>query len=271
MAAENRVTEEFLAFAHRLADAARAAIMPHYRTGIVADDKSGGTGFDPVTAADRAAESAIRDLIARTYPSHGVIGEEFGAEGTDAEFVWVLDPIDGTKSFITAIPLWGTLIGLLRAGSPFIGLSDHAFLKERFWGDGQTATGSGPNRSARLCSRKPVRLADAVIFAGSSAVDDPVLFARLRALAPKVRMIRYGADCYDTCMLAEGHIDAILQTRLDIYDIAATVPIVTGAGGIVTGLDGGAAIRSSTILTCGDPALHAELLTFLADGPLQGF
>jgi myo-inositol-1(or 4)-monophosphatase len=268
MAAEDRLTEELLGFAHRLADAAGAAIMPHYRTGIAADNKSGGSGFDPVTVADRAAERAIRDLIARSYPSHGVIGEEFGAQGTDAEFVWVLDPIDGTKSFITAIPLWGTLIGLLRDGAPFLGLSDHAFLKERFWGDGRAAFGSGATRSGPLSSRKPVRLADAVIFAGSSCVDDPVLSARLRALSPKVRMIRYGADCYDTAMLAEGHIDAILQTGLDIYDIAATVPIVTGAGGLVTALDGDAAIRAGTILACGDPALHAELLPLLADGPL---
>lgn len=264
MAAEDGLTAEFLAFAHRLADAAGAAIMPHYRKGIAARDKSDGGRFDPVTAADRAAEQAIRELIAKTYPSHGIIGEEFGSENTAAEFVWVLDPIDGTKSFITAIPLWGTLIGLMCEGEPLLGVSDHPFLKERFWGDGRMAAGSGPAGSWPLASRKPVQLRDAVIFAGSSAADDHRLFSRLMALSPQVRMIRFGSDCYDTCMLAEGHIDAVLQTGLDIYDIAATVPIVTGAGGIVSGLDGGPAIHSSTILTCGDPALHAELLPLLA-------
>jgi myo-inositol-1(or 4)-monophosphatase len=267
MAAEDRLTAELLAFAHRLADASGAAIMPHYRTGIAARDKSDGGCFDPVTAADRAAEQAIRSLIATAYPSHGVIGEEFGSENTEAEFVWVLDPIDGTKSFITAIPLWGTLIGLLRAGEPLLGLSDHPFLKERFWGDGHIATGSDLSRTWPLVSRKPMLLRDAVVFVGSSVTEDPALFGRLRALTSRVRMIRFGSDCYDTCMLAEGHIDAVLQTGLDIYDIAATVPIVTGAGGIVTGLDGGLAIRSGTILTCGDPVLHAELLPLLAGSP----
>lgn len=268
MAAEDRLTAEFLAFANRLADASGAMVMPYYRTGIVAQDKSTGSRFDPVTVADRAAERVIRDMIAREYPSHGIIGEEFGSQSTDAEFVWVLDPIDGTKSFITAIPLWGTLIGLLRAGEPFIGISDHPFLKERFWGDGRSATGMGPTGTRFLTSRKPVRLADAVVFAGSSITENPAIFERLRALSAGVRMIRFGSDCYDTCMLAEGHIDAILQTGLDIYDIAATVPIVRGAGGTVTGLDGGPAIRSGTIVTCGDPALHAELLPLLAiEGP----
>jgi histidinol phosphatase-like enzyme (inositol monophosphatase family) len=264
MAAEDRLTAEVLAFAHRLADAAGAAIMPHYRKGIAARDKSDGGRFDPVTAADRAAEQAIRDLIAGKYPSHGIIGEEFGSDNTEAEFVWVLDPIDGTKSFITAIPVWGSLIGLLCEGRPLLGVSDHPFLRERFWGDGRTATGSGPAGTWSLTSRKSVQLRDAVIFAGSSVVDDHDLFSRLMALSPRVRMIRFGSDCYDTCMLAEGHIDAVLQTGLDIYDVAATVPIVTGAGGIVSGLDGESAIRSRTILTCGDPALHSELLSLLA-------
>lgn len=268
MAAEDRLKSELLTFAHSLADAAGAVIMPHYRTGITADDKSGGARFDPVTAADRAAERAIRELIGSTYPSHGIIGEEFGSVNTGAEFVWVLDPIDGTKSFITAIPLWGTLIGLLRDGMPFLGLSDHPFLKERFWGDGQMAAGASPSRNWQLTSRQPVALADAVVFAGSSVTEDPALFRRLMALAPAVRMIRFGSDCYDTCMLAEGHIDVVLQTGLDIYDIAATIPIVTGAGGIVTGLDGRPAIRSGTIISCGDPALYAELLPLLAEDPM---
>jgi histidinol phosphatase-like enzyme (inositol monophosphatase family) len=264
MASEDRLKAELLGFAHRLADAAGAAIMPHYRTGTAAQDKSEGARFDPVTVADRAAEQAIRDLIVAAYPAHGIIGEEFGSDNTEAEFVWVLDPIDGTKSFITAIPLWGTLIGLLHGGEPFLGLSDHPFLKERFWGDGHTASGSSAARNWALTSRKPVPLRDAVVFAGSSVADNPALFSRLMALTPRVRMIRFGSDCYDTCMLAEGHIDAVLQTGLDIYDIAATVPIVTGAGGIVTGLDGGPAIHARTILTCGDPALHAVLLPLLA-------
>jgi myo-inositol-1(or 4)-monophosphatase len=266
LAAQDRLTVELLSFAHRLADAAGAAIMPHYRKGIAATNKSAGGRFDPVTAADRAAEMVIREMISASYPSHGIIGEEFGPENTQAEFVWVLDPIDGTKSFITAIPLWGTLIGLLHEDTPYLGVSDHPFLKERFWGDGRSATGSCPAGTWPLTSRKRVELCDAVIFAGSSIAEDRDLFVRLMALSPRVQMIRFGSDCYDTCMLAEGHIDAILQTGLDIYDIAATVPIVMGAGGIVTGLDGSPAIHSNTILSCGDPVLHAELRSLLTPG-----
>lgn len=256
--------DELLVFAHGLADAAGAAIMPHYRTGLKVEDKSGGGAFDPVTLADRAAEAAMRQRIMESYPAHGIIGEEYGRHQADAEFVWVLDPIDGTKSFIMGLPLWGTLIALLRADVPVIGVSDHPFLKERFWGDGQTAAATGPLGKRTLATRKPVQLKDAVLLAGSSVMLDHRLDNNWRALEPQVRILRYGGDCYDSSMLSEGHIDGILQRGLDIYDIAALVPIVTGAGGMITGLDGSAAIESSVIVMSGDPALHPQLLTALA-------
>lgn len=264
MAAQNQLAVEFAAFAHRLADASGTAIMPFYRTGVAAQDKGLPGQFDPVTAADRASESVMRDLIMKTYPSHGIIGEEFGLHQDKAEFVWVLDPIDGTKSFITGIPLWGTLIGLLKDGKPFFGLSNHPFLNERFWGDGREAHGEGPLGRRRLATRKPVVLQDSILMAGSSTILDARLDANWRALQPHVKMLRYGSDCYDSNMLAEGHIDAILQRNLDIYDIAALVPIIVGAGGVVTGLDGGSAIHSSTIVSSGDPSLHQMLLEALS-------
>jgi myo-inositol-1(or 4)-monophosphatase len=238
--------------------------MPHYRTGTIPHDKGGPGRFDPVTVADRAGESVMRDLIMTTYPSHGIVGEEFGLHQEKAELVWVLDPIDGTKSFITGIPLWGTLIGVLKDGEPFLGLSNHPFLQERFWGDGKEARGVGPLGPKPLRTRKSVPLSDAVMLAGSSTILDARLDANWRALEPQVRMLRYGADCYDSNMLAEGHIDSILQRGLDIYDIAALVPIIKGAGGVVTGLDGGAAIDASTILSSGDRDLHATLLAALS-------
>ena len=257
------MTSDYLEFAHRLADAAGTAIMPHYRTRLVPEDKSAGGRFDPVTVADRAAEQVMRDLITQHYPSHGIIGEEFGSERVDAEFVWVLDPVDGTKSFMCGIPLWGTLIGLLHRGRPFLGVSEQPFLRERFWGDGKEAFGSGPLGTRKLETRRPVTLPNAIVYAGSTVVTVPALQDRLLLLTNSVRMVRYGADCYDTAMLAEGHIDTIIQTGLDIYDIAATVPIIEGAGGVVTGLDGGPAIHASTIVASGDPALHAAILPLL--------
>jgi histidinol phosphatase-like enzyme (inositol monophosphatase family) len=264
MDAEMKDNDALLRFAHELADAASAAIMPHYRTGVSTEDKGQPGQFDPVTVADRAAEAAMRDLILKSYPSHGIIGEEYGRHQDGADFVWVLDPIDGTKSFITGLPLWGTLIGLLRDGEPCLGLSNHPFLNERFWGNGREAYGKGPLGLKRLVTRKPVALSDAVLMAGTSTILDARLDANWRALMPRVKMLRYGSDCYDSNMLAEGHIDCILQRGLDIYDIAAIVPIVEGAGGVVTGLDGGEAIHSSTIVSTGDPSLHAVLLEALS-------
>jgi histidinol phosphatase-like enzyme (inositol monophosphatase family) len=264
MAAENQLNDELLRFAHALADAAAAAIMPHYRKDVATEDKGGPGAFDPVTVADRAAEAAMRELITAHYPTHGIIGEEYGRHQDTADFVWVLDPIDGTKSFITGIPLWGTLIGVLKEGSPHIGLSNHPFLQERFWGDGHEAFGEGPLGRKLLTTRKPVQLADAVLMTGTSTIVDEKLDANWRALQPRVRMLRYGSDCYDSNMLAEGHIDGILQRGLEIYDIAALVPIVEGAGGIITGFDGKTAIHSSVILSSGDAALHAQVLDALA-------
>ncbi len=264
MAGEWFMNEEHLTFAHHLADAAGAAIMPFYRRRLAVENKGSADRFDPVTAADRAAESAMRSMISERYPQHGVIGEEFGSERSEAEFVWVLDPVDGTKSFMTGIPLWGTLIALLHNGKPVLGIADHPFLGERFWGDGLDAFSRSNSGTGKLSTRHPVALSDAVICVGSSAAFVPHLHQRLSAIAPCVRMIRYGADCYDTCMLAEGHIDAILHQGLDIYDIAAVVPIIEGAGGVITGLDGSPAISASAFLAAGDRHLHAQLLTRLS-------
>ena len=263
MVAENHMMDEFLDFAHTLSDASAAAIMPHYRKGMTTENKGEAGTFDPVTIADRAAEAAMREHIIERYPSHGIIGEEYGRHQDDSEFVWVLDPIDGTKSFITGIPLWGTLIGLLKDGAPVIGLSNHPFLQERFWGNGQESFGEGPLGRRKLNTRKPVRLQDAILMTGTSTILDETLDANWRALQSKVKMLRYGSDCYDSNMLCEGHVDSILQRGLDIYDIAALVPIVEGAGGVITGLHGEMAIHSPVIVSSGDPDLHPRLLEAL--------
>lgn len=251
------------AFAHALADAAAAQTLPRYRRGLTADNKAATGRFDPVTEADRAAEAAIRDLIDAHHPDHGVIGEEFGVENADAEFVWVIDPVDGTRAFLAGMPVWGTLIGLLRDGAPFLGMADHPFLGERFWGDGAGAWRRSPLGAGPIRSRRPAALAEATLWAGSTTTDDPALFGALRALAPALRTLRFGADCYAQAMLAEGHIDIVVETGLEIYDIAAWAPIIAGAGGAISGLDGGPAIHAATIVSAGDPALHAVALTRL--------
>src|SRR3954452_23570386 len=155
---------DFAAFVDKLADLSGETILPFFRTSLSVADKGRAGSFDPVTAADHAAETAMRNLIHRTFPHHGIIGEEYGAERPDAEYVWVLDPIDGTKSFISGMPAWGTLIALLRAGEPVFGLMNQPFTRERFSGDGGAAQYRGPNGSRDLRVRPCAELSDAMLF-----------------------------------------------------------------------------------------------------------
>jgi histidinol phosphatase-like enzyme (inositol monophosphatase family) len=257
------MSDEYLAFMHILADASGRAILPFFRTALATENKAKQGLFDPVTMADRSGEAAIRALIAAHYPAHGVIGEEFGIERPDAEHVWVLDPIDGTRSFVSGMPIWGTLIALLRNGEVVAGLLDQPFLNERFWGDGNFAIGRGPQGEKALSTRRPVAMKEAVIWVSASFPRDPIGMAAVERLRSQVRMINYGSDCYAMAMLAEGHIDAVIETKLEIYDIAAHIPILQGAGGTITALDGGPALKAGAYIATGDPALHAPMLALL--------
>lgn len=274
MAAAGPLNHLFAAFADELADAAGRAVMPFYRRPLRIDDKSAGcrragAAFDPVTVADREAEAAIRALIERRWPQHGIIGEEFGSVCADAEHVWVVDPVDGTRAFMSGMPTWGTLIGLLHHGQPVFGVLDQPHLAERFAGDMTSAWRTDRWGRTQLQSRRGVALGDAVIWASSTITGKPDLFDATQRLASHVRMLRYGSDCMSMAMLAEGHIDAVIETGLEIYDIAAQVPIVTGAGGVVTALDGANPLAASTILAAGDRALHAAISAVLLGEPAE--
>lgn len=255
---------DFAAFVDQLADASGDAIKPYFRTSLAIDDKGGDRGFDPVTAADRAAESAMRALIRRTFPSHGVVGEEFGEEKADAEFVWVLDPIDGTKSFISGMPAWGTLIALMRHGTPVYGMMHQPFIGERFYGDGSRSNYRGPVGKRALTARPCASLKDAVTYTTSPLLmddDDRAAYARVEQAA---RLTRYGGDCYAYCMVAAGHIDLVVETGIKPYDIAALIPIITGAGGIVTTWEGEPAHSGGRIVAAGDKRTHEEAMRMLA-------
>jgi histidinol phosphatase-like enzyme (inositol monophosphatase family) len=222
------------AFAVELAAAAGGAILPLFRADHGLEDKGGAAGFDPVTAADKGAEAAIRQAIASRFPEHGVIGEEYGEDRPDAEFVWVLDPIDGTRAFIAGLPLWTTLIGLRWRGSPVVGLIGQPYLGEVYVG---TALGSRLIRGAETRALK-VRpcpgLKTAVI-----ATTDPALFngaelgawTQVRAAA---RLARFGCDAYAYAMVAAGTMDLVVEAGLKSWDIEAAVPLLEGAGGVVT-------------------------------------
>jgi myo-inositol-1(or 4)-monophosphatase len=264
---------DFEKFVDRLADVSAEAIMPFFRTALAADDKAHGGAFDPVTEADRAAELAMRRLIESTFPGHGIYGEEFGPLREDAEYVWVLDPIDGTKSFICGLPLWGTLIGLAHRGRPCYGLMSQPFTRERFYSDGEAAYWRGPARGTggargafetrRLATRACAKLDQATLMTTSPLLIDPSLRENFHRIERAARLSRYGGDCYAYCALASGHVDLVIETNLQPYDIVALIPIIEGAGGVVTNWSGGGAAQGGAIVAAGDPALHEAALTLL--------
>jgi myo-inositol-1(or 4)-monophosphatase len=259
---------DFAAFVERLADVAGETILPFFRTQIGAEDKSRGGMFDPVTEADRAAESAMRRLIGEYFPAHGIIGEEFGAHQEEAEYVWVLDPIDGTKSFIAGMPMWGTLIGLLHNGQPTYGMMVQPFTRERFVGDCVGARWCGPGHDHAIIERKLrarscADLSRATLMTTSPLLYTPPKLEAFRRLEEKARLSLYGCDCYAFAMLAAGNVDCVIESGVQTYDIAPLIPIVEGAGGKVTSWDGGSAVRGGDVIASGDARVHEAALKLL--------
>jgi inositol-phosphate phosphatase / L-galactose 1-phosphate phosphatase / histidinol-phosphatase len=252
-----------IAFAGRLADAAAEIVLRYFRTGVSVDDKADAS---PVTIADREAEAAMRALIAKERPHDGIIGEEYGRERTDASRVWVLDPIDGTKSFISGRPMFGTLVGLAIDGVPQLGVIDCAAVGERWTGSvgGQTV------HRVRDGTQKPVRtracadLGKATLYCSSPLMfkDDFPAFERVRT---QVKLPMYGGDCYAYGLVASGFADLDIEAGLGIYDYVAVVPVLAGAGGIMTDWQGQALTLASDgrVVAAGDARVHAAALAAL--------
>lgn len=253
--------------AHLLADAARKAILPYFRQpGLTADNKLAG-GFDPVTAADRAAEQVMRDLLARHRPDDGILGEEFGARPGSNGRCWVLDPIDGTRGFVSGTPTWGVLIALSEGGAPVLGVIDQPYTGERFVGTGGRAEMTGPQGARRLQVRKTRDLSDAILFTTFPEVGTPQQRRAFEAVAGRVRLTRYGMDCYAYALLAAGHVDLVIEAGLNAYDIQAPIAVIEAAGGIVTNWDGAPADGGGTALAAATPELHARALAVLQAAP----
>jgi myo-inositol-1(or 4)-monophosphatase len=257
---------DFSAFVDDLATVSGETILPFFRSTLGVENKDLKGGFDPVTAADRSAEAVMRNLINRTFPAHGIIGEEFGSERGDAEFVWVLDPIDGTKSFICGLPAWGTLIGLTRGGQPVFGMMHQPFTQERFSGDGEAARYRGPAGDRALTTRSCASLAEAVLLTTSPRLMKPKDRQAFARVEDKVRLSRYGGDCYAYCMLAAGHVDLVIETELKPHDVAALIPIILGAGGVITTWDGEPPQAGGRLIAAGDPRIHAAARALLVPG-----
>ncbi|SEP88199.1 MULTISPECIES: histidinol-phosphatase [Pseudomonas] len=253
-------TTQYQQFAERLADAAAVAIKPYFRSQLQVDDK-GGRLFDPVTLADKAAERAMRELILSEFPEHGILGEEEDAVTGSSSLTWVLDPIDGTRAFITGLPLWGTLIALNDGFRPVIGVMNQPFTGERFVGTPEGAWLNGAPLKTRACAS----LSKARVMCTSPQIlDTPERLAAFERIAEQAQLVRFGGDCYAYCMLASGFVDVIIEASLQPYDVQALIPIIEGAGGVMTSWNGGDAQNGGAIIACGDKTLHAELIQQLA-------
>lgn len=256
-------TSEFLAFACKLADVAGDVIRPYFRANIEVENKH-VSGFDPVTKADQEAEAAMRALITQTYPAHGILGEEHGLQAADgAPYTWVLDPIDGTRSFISGFPTWGTLIALNDGDRPLIGVLDQPFMKERYTGSPEGAFLGERKLVVRPCAN----LADAVLYSTTPDMfTEPGDMAAFNRVETAVKLRRFGGDCYSYAMLAMGQIDLIIEASMQPYDIQALIPIVEGAGGIVSNWEGDPADDGGRIIAAGDRRIYDAALVLLANG-----
>jgi myo-inositol-1(or 4)-monophosphatase len=247
----------YRAFLIELAELSGDFVRPWFGApGLAVESKADQS---PVTAADRGAEELMRARLAKKFPAHGIIGEEFGTERGDAEFVWVLDPIDGTKSFITGVPLWGTLIALLHRGQPVLGAIHQPVLRQLMIGDGTTTTLNGRAVRVRPCAR----IEDATLL--TSDPFNPAKYqngAAYEALARRAKLVRTWGDCYGYLLVAAGWADACLDPIMNPWDIAALVPIIRGAGGVITNWQGGAAYPAASTVAA-SPALHAPVIAAL--------
>lgn len=251
-----------LTFLKQIAEVAAEQTLPRFRTVSLVDNKY-QTGFDPVTEADREAERAIRSLINATFPEHGILGEEFGGENLDQPNVWVIDPIDGTRAFISGLPVWGTLAGLTINGDAVAGVMSQPFTRELFMCDGKASWYEGPEGARRLQTRKTTELAEATLFTTTPALFKDIQREAYDRVESAARLARYGTDCYAYAMLASGFVDLVIETGLHPYDIVALIPIIEKAGGVITTWDGGAAEKAGDIVAAATPELHAKALALL--------
>ena len=256
------VDDSFIALAEKLANAARLISLRHFRSSLTIEDKADDS---PVTIADREAEAAMRGIIEESFPDHGIFGEEFGKVRSDAEYIWVLDPIDGTQPFVTGIPLFGTLIALVHRGKPVVGVLDCPALNERWVGvEGRPTTYNGQPAGVRACeelNRAWLLATSPHMFPG----DDFEAFERLRKKTRRGRAV-YGGECYAYGLLANGSVDLVVEATMQPYDYLAHVPVINGAGGIITDWQGEPLNLNSDgrVLAAGDARMHKVALEVLA-------
>jgi histidinol phosphatase-like enzyme (inositol monophosphatase family) len=247
-----------------LLDEAGEIALRWFRTAIVAQDKGGPAGYDPVTEADRGIEDLLRSRLSERYADHQIVGEEAGVSGPDGRYRWLIDPIDGTKTFVTGSPLWGVLLGLLDDGRPVAGWMHQPYIGETFAAVGGEAWLRRGAHRRRLETRRDVALADAAMYTTFPGMftndDDRAAFTRL---SDAVRLARFGGDCYAYCLIALGQVDLVVEASLQPYDIVPLIPIVEAAGGVVTGRHGESAVDGGFVIAAATPEIHAEALALI--------
>lgn len=251
-------------FLRLLADAAGKETLSRFRKAPAVDNKL-SAGFDPVTEGDRAAEVAIRAVLEKHFPGHGILGEEYGLKAGDNVHQWVIDPIDGTRAFIAGLPVWGTLVGLIVEGRAKVGFMSQPFTGEFYFADGeQSYLARGDHAPQSISTAKNVVLDEAIMFTTTPALfDDAGLRDKYNRLERAVKLPRYGCDCYAFAMLASGHAHLVVEPGLQPYDIVALIPLIEQAGGVITTWDGGRAEGGGNVIAASSPQLHGEALSLL--------
>ncbi len=264
------VQKDLIATAHALADAARPATLAHFRApGLAADNKL-DEGFDPVTAADREAEAAMRAVLAKRRPDDAIVGEEYGVQPGTSGLTWVLDPVDGTRAFVAGTPTWGVLIAVGDDTGPQLGVVDQPYIGERFIGGFGTAEVIGPQGTRPLATLAPRPLDDAVLFTTFPEVGTEAEGAAFHDLASRVKLTRYGLDCYAYALVAAGQVDLVVEAGLAAYDIQGPMAVIAAAGGIVTDWRGGPVHEGGRALAAANADIHARALKFLSSVPDEG-
>ncbi len=259
--------DDLIETAQAMADAARAAILPHFRARHLAADNKLSEGFDPVTEADRAAERAMRAVLATRRPDDAILGEEYGETAGTSGYTWVLDPIDGTRAFISGTPTWGVLIAVGGDEGPAFGIIDQPFIGERFMGGFGRAEVIGPHGTHPLATRSTGTLEAATLFTTFPEVGSAPEGAAFARLAEKAKLTRYGMDCYAYALVAAGQVDLVVEAGLNAYDIQAPLAVIEAAGGVVTDWDGGPAHHGGRALAAANREIHAAALAILKDTP----
>jgi histidinol phosphatase-like enzyme (inositol monophosphatase family) len=255
--------DEIVSTAAELADAARVATLRHFRAaGLSADSKEDGR-FDPVTVADRLSEDMMRAVLARRRPQDGILGEERPSVQGTSGLTWVLDPIDGTRGYLSGTPTWGVLVAVADASGPIYGLIDQPFIGERFEGGFGRSEVTGPMGRFGLRTREARPLSEAILFSTFPEVGTPEEGAAFRRLVPQVRLTRYGMDCYAYALIAAGQIDLVVEAGLQTYDVMAPIAVIEAAGGIVTDWEGRPAHQGGRVLAAANADVHAAALAVL--------